>query len=514
MNDAKPLHTSTRPTLFRRIFEDLPSSIKSYIKLLEVTIEQQEATIEQLQVRVDELESQLSKNSSNSSKPPSSDGFGRKPKSLRGKSGKKPGGQKGHVGKGLSQTKHPDSVIIHSPLECDGCGADLAETTGACKEKRQVFDIPDPKIQVTEHQIEEKMCPCCGKITNGTFPNHVRGHVQYGTRLRSLVAYFSHEHFIPVKRLCDIFKDVFGVPISAGTCANVDKRLFNQLAPFEESLKAHLLACRVLHFDESGMRCEKKLHWIHVTSSSTATFYLFHPKRGREAIEAANILPQFDGVAVHDHWVPYFSFEQLKHGLCNAHHLRELIFIHEQKKESWAKEMHDLLLRANSEVERHLLQGALPGDILLQIEQDYHKILGKGFAYHDSLTPLPKSKRGKQKQREGKNLLDRLKNKRDCTLRFTYDFSVPFTNNQGEQDIRMAKLKEKISGGFRNLLSGARIFCRVRGYLSTARKQGWNILEALGDAIEGSPHLLQAPQRDFQVSKDTLLHTSIYLKQA
>ena len=493
MNVPKDSTTFSRPILFGQVFDALPRTAQSYIRYLEAALEQQGLQIEQLQGKVIELEGRLSKNSSNSSKPPSSDGMKRRTKSEREKSDKSPGGQKGRVGKGLAQIDNPDSVVTHTPISCHGCGSCLIETDGTCAEQRQIFDIPNPKVHVTEHRVEEKICPCCGEVTRASFPENVKGPVQYGDRVQALIAYFSHQHFIPVERLCEIFEDIFGIPLSPGTCSNVDKRLFQQLESFEESLKTHLLASRVLHFDESGMRCEKKLHWVHVASSQAATFYTIHAKRGREAMEAANILPQFEGIAVHDHWCPYFSFGQLKHSLCNAHHLRELTFIYEQKNEKWAKHMHGLLIKANKEVDKYFLQESLPDEILLQIEQDYQKSLEEGFAYHASLPPLPRSKRGKQKQREGKNLLDRLRGKRDCVLRFAHDFSVPFTNNQGERDIRMVKLKQKISGCFRKF-SGGQIFCRARSYISTARKQGWNIWEALTEAIRGSPRLLVVEQ--------------------
>jgi len=464
------------------MFETLPEPIRIYIRYLE-------ARTQRLETRVHELEARLSKDSSNSSKPPSSDGLKRKPKSLRGQSGKKPGGQQGHVGKGLAQINNPDTIVTHTPTSCAGCGSSLGDVQGSCAEQRQVFDIPQPIINVTEHRVEEKKCPCCGKITRASFPENVKGPVQYGNRARALIAYFYNEHFIPVDRVCEIFEDIFGIALSPGTCANVDERLFANLEVFEAGLKAHLLAARVLHFDETGMRCEKKLHWVHVASSQMATLYTMHARRGQEAMDAAGVLPQFQGIAIHDHWFPYFAYKQLKHGLCNAHHLRELIFVHEQEKEEWAKRMHDLLILANKEVKKHVELGALPPEILLQIEQSYEQIIQEGFAYHVSLPPLPTGKRGKQKQRDGKNLLDRLNEKRHCVLRFVYDFSVPFTNNQGERDIRMVKLKQKIGGCFR-VFKGGEIFCRIRSYISTARKQGWNIWDALADAIRGSPRLL------------------------
>ena len=474
------------PTLSGEVFDSLPGSIRSYIRHLETTIQL-------LQIQVHDLEARLSKNSSNSSKPPGSDGLKKKPKSLRGKSDKKPGAQQGHVGKGLAQVGTPDLIVTYSATNCHGCGLNLGRVDGACAEKRQVFDIPQPKIEVAEHQALEKQCPCCGELNRGIFPENIRGPVQYGERVQALMVYFAHQHFIPVDRVCQIFEDVFGIAISAGTCSNVDERLFRQLESFESSLKTYLLAAKVLHFDETGMRCEKKLRWVHVASSQLATLYTIHAKRGQEAMDEAGILPRFQGFGIHDHWFPYFAYEQIIHGLCNAHHLRELTFIHEQEKEDWAKRMKDLLIFAKNEVERHLEQGVLPQKILLRIEEAYSQIITDGFEYHALLPQLPKGKRGRQKQRDGKNLLDRLKEKRSCVLLFMYDFSVGFTNNLGEQDIRMVKLKQKISGCFR-ILRGGQIFCRIRSYISTARKQCWSIWDALAEAIRGCPRLLAVHQ--------------------
>jgi transposase len=364
---------------------------------------------------------------------------------------------------------------------------------GTCVEKRQVFDIPEPKIKVTEHRSFEKKCPCCGKRSRGIFPENVRGPVQYGERIQALTAYFSHQHFIPVDRVCQIFEDIFDVNISPGTCSNIDEKLFWQLDSFENGLKVYLLAARVLHFDETGMRCEKKLRWVHVASSQFATLYTIHAKRGQEAMDEGGILPLFQGVGIHDHWFLYFAYTQIRHGLCNTHHLRELTFIYEQEKEDWAGRMKDLLIFAKDEVEKHLDKEILPQQVLNDIEARYMQIMNEGFEYHSRLPPLPKGKRGRQKQRDGKNLLDRFKEKRSCVLGFIYDFSIPFTNNLGQQDIRMVKLKQKISGSFRTFMGG-HVFCRIRSYISTARKQGWNIWDALVNAIRGSPRLLKIDQ--------------------
>ena len=447
--------------------------------------------IQQLMARVQELEAQIAKNSSNSGKPPSSDGLKKPPKttSQRGKSGRKPGGQNGHQGRTLEQVDVPNHIVTYSPAACDGCGHSLTEVEEVSTEKRQVFDLPEPKVEVTEHRAEAKICPCCGGISKGKFPENVTAPVQYGERVQALAAYFAHQHFLPFDRLSQMFKDIFGIGISPATCVNVDRKLFAQLESFETNLKAHLIGSNVLHFDETGMRCNKKLHWIHVASSESATFYGIHAKRGKDAIENFDILPKFHGNAIHDNWFPYFTYSQVTHGLCNAHHLRELTFVFEHEKEEWAKEMKDFLLKAKSLAEDHAKIGQLSTEQIKALEEEYGKIIIKGIEYHLSLPPLKTKKKGRRKQRVGKNLLDRLADNYECVLRFVYDFSVPFTNNQGEQDIRMVKLKQKVSGCFRTF-EGGQVFCRIRSYISTARKQSWRIWDALADALKGKPRLL------------------------
>jgi len=477
------------PTLPPEVFSSLSPLVQSYIRVLETTLQQSQAILQQVLIRVKELEARLAKNSSNSGKPPSSDGLKRKPKSERTRSGKKPGAQKGRMGRNLEQVENPDRIEVHAPLSCQGCGSSLNNVNGSCVAVRQVFDIPKPAVEVTEHQVEEKKCNCCGRVNRGIFPENINAPVQYGERVQALSLYFSHQHFIPVERLGQIFEDIFGVTISSGTCANIDEKLFNHLAEFEASLQKYLIGEKVVHFDETGMRCEKKLQWIHIATSEAATLYMLHPKRGQEAIDQMGILSQFCGIAIHDHWFPYFLYNQASHSLCNAHHLREFTFIYEQEKEEWAKSMKDLLIATNNKVEECRQQGFLPKEDLVQIEQDYTRIITEGITYHTQLPHLPKGKRGKQKQRDGKNLLDRLFQKRECVLRFMHNFSVPFTNNLGERGIRMVKLKQKIGGCFRTF-TGGQLFCRLRSYLSTARKQGWDIWESLAEAVRGNPRLL------------------------
>ena len=333
----------TPPTgLPEDIFNSLPESVRYYIRfleakihLLEKQVEEQAQQIKEQAQKIHELEARLSKNSSNSSKPPGSDGLKKDPKtkSQRGKSGKKPGGQNGRIGKTLEQVETPDHIVIQAPDSCNNCSFRLSGIGGVSSdEKRQVFDVPEPKIEVTEHRTEIKTCPCCGNISKGAFPENVKAPVQYGEHVQTLATYFKNQHLIPAERVCEIFEDVFGISLSPGTCSKIDKKLFKKLESFETFLKAYLLDSYVLHFDETGMRCRKKLHWIHVASSQKATFYGIHAKRGKEAIGAFEILSRFQGIACHDHWLPYFAYTQVEHALCNAHHLREVTFIYENEK--------------------------------------------------------------------------------------------------------------------------------------------------------------------------------------
>jgi transposase len=473
----------------------LPQEVQLYIQFLEKQIALLSTQAQGFALKIKELEDRLAKDSSNSSKPPSSDGLGKKPKttSLREKSGRKPGGQPGHIGRTREQISYPNHIEVHTPGFCEHCFSSLTGVSSSAIEKRQVFDLPEVVIEVTEHQAEIKICPCCGLKTKGKFPDNIRGPVQYGERAHALASYLQYHHFIPFDRITQIFEDIYNISLSAGTCSKMGKRLFNNLEVFEASLKAHLLSCKVLHFDETGVRCEKKLNWIHVTSSASATFYGIHRKRGREAIDAFNILPRFTGTAVHDHWSPYFIYKQVKHGLCNVHHLRELKFVHEQEKEEWAQKVSTLLLRAKKITDQARDQGKceIASEEIKIIECDYSNLLletGKNYLGLSASIDQEAQTTGKT----GLNLFKRLLRKMDSVLAFVYDLEVPFSNNLSEQDLRMEKVKQKISGCFRTFEGGV-ISCRVRSYISTARKQGWNILNALTNAVKGLPRLLPIP---------------------
>jgi transposase len=308
--------------------------------------------------------------------------------------------------------------------------------------------------------------------------------VQYGKRIQAISIDLQHQQFLPLERIGDLFKDLFDLGISPGTCNNREKRIFYQLEPFEKALKIHLLASGILHFDETGFRCEKKLKWIHVTSSDSSTLYQMHAKRGKEALDEIGVIGNFSGIGIHDNWSPYFAYNGLKHGLCNAHHLREWIDVEEQEKEDWAGKMKELLLSIHDEVSKQSMVGSLSLERLAEIENSYQEIIEEGLNYYKNQPLLPSNRKGKQKQRVGKNLLDRLNDRKESILRFAYDFTVPFTNHQAERDIRMVKLRQKISGCCRTP-EGGKMFCRIRSFLSTARKPTWNLIDAIADALNG-----------------------------
>lgn len=449
-----------------------------------------------LQAAIDQikkLEAQLSKTSKNSSKPPSSDGFKRpSPQSLRKKGERKTGGQPGHEGKTLNQVETPDVIVTHRADLCEVCSTSLVAVESLGVELRQEVDLPVIQPIVTEHQAEIKVCPRCGSAAKGQFPKDITQGVQYGPRIKATANYLSHYQLLPYARLQELFEDVFTVPLSEGTLFNVNAVCYEKLEGHELQVKRHLIESPVAHFDESGLRVMKELHWLHVASTEKLTHYEMHKKRGKEAMDAIGILPYFRGRAVHDHWKPYFHYGS-QHGLCNAHHLRELTYHEEQYGQRWAEKMKDCLLEIKKEVDVHKAAGnvKMPLGRLSYFSRRYSYILREGLK---EIPPVHQGqkKRGKLKQHPAKNLADRLSIFKRETLAFMYDFTVPFTNNQGEQDIRMIKVKQKISGCFRSQ-QGGKMFCRTRGYISTARKNGLNPLEALTGVFKGRPFMPSLP---------------------
>jgi len=442
-----------------------------------------------LAARIKELEDKLAKNSRNSSKPPSSDGYDKPaPKSQRKKSGNKPGGQKGHEGSRLAPVAEPDNVEEIEIENCEKCGKSLAEAEVLETESRQEFDITEPEKKVTEYRAKTKRCSHCGHINKAKFPDHITQETQYGPRIKSQITYFNQNHLIPFNRVQEIFVDLYSVHISQGTFVNINNVYYEKLASHDEAKKKQLIESRQAHFDETGIRVKGKLNWLHVSSTDKLTYYEIHEKRGQEAMDAIGILPNFNGTATHDHWKCYFSYS-CDHSLCNAHHTRELDYAAERYNQQWAKDLPGVLIKIKDAKAKKQEQGIeqFNAEEIKKYEGEYNRILENGLK---EMPPAPpsKNKRGRPKQHKAKNLWDRLHDYKKETLGYMYDFKIPFDNNQGERDIRMCKVKHKVSGCFRST-KGGEVFCRIRGYISTVKKNGKNVLESLVKAYQGDPYI-------------------------
>ena len=421
-------------------------------------------------------------NSSNSGKPPSSDGL-KKPvrvKSLREGSGKPRGGQTGHKGETLRQVTDPDDVVDHYPSACSMCGAGLGPDASVGHSARQVFDLPKPQpLIVTEHRAHECQCAACGATTRAPFPDGVNAPVQYGVGITALVVYLLHYQLLPEDRLAELMADLFGVKLAAATIARMSRTCAERLRGFAETLRDLVTGAPVKHLDETGFRIGGKTQWLHVASTALLTFYRVCAKRG-------SLLANVAGIVVHDHWKPYYTMQGVLHALCNAHHLRELKALVEIEKEAWAGKMQRQLRRACHAANRAREQGVpLKPQLIECCERRYDAIVAEGLAFHEAQVPLARAAmkgggkwRGRAPRRTGHNLLLRLAARKQDTLRFLHDPTVPFTNNQAERDGRMMKLRQKISGGFRSP-QGAMDFALIRSFFSTAKKQGWNIIDAL-----------------------------------
>lgn len=441
--------------------------------------------IQTLEARIQALEAQLSKDSSNSGKPPSSDGFKKKPRpqSERGKSARKPGGQKGHKGQTLRQVADPDVIEHHRPERCSGCAGELVDAQLVGCVGRQVFDLPPMRMQVTEHRSVRVCCPRCGLANTGEFPAQVQQPVQYGPGVLALSVYLKTYQLLPYERQRQLFEDLFEHRLSVASLMRAETQCEQAVVQPLELIREHLLGSDVAGFDETGLRVQGRLAWLHTAGNEALTYYQVHAKRGREAMDAIGLLPFYAGFALHDGLKSYFSYLSCTHALCNAHHLRELRFIAETYRQGWAEDMRNLLRLA------HRLEcGDGPGldaQRIAQLEHFYDQILDAG-EHQLPADPPAAGNRGRRKQHPARNLHQRLRQYKDEVLRFMHHPQVSFDNNGAERDLRMIKTQQKVSGTFRSF-EGAQRFARIRSYISTARKQGQRVIDVIRSTFSGQP---------------------------
>jgi len=439
-------------------------------------IRAQAVTIERLEQEVADLKRQLGLNSKNSGKPPSSDGLKKPPrvKSLRERSKNPSGGQAGHKGETLRQVDNPDVIQKHTVRNCAHCRARLTAAMATGVMKRQVFDIPKPRLEVTEHQALIYTCTGCHGVTKAAFPEGATSAVQYGPRVQAAAVYLSFSQLLPEDRVAETMDDLFGISLCPATVSAMGAKRAWDLKPLADSIALQVAAASVKHLDETGFRIGGRTQWLHVASTMGLTSYRVSPRRGS--------LPSLmTGVVLHDHWKPYYTMTGVDHALCNAHHLRELKALIKIEKEPWARRMYKLLIKACRTVKRAIARDAeaLAARTLQRLDRLYEAIVVSGLAFHRARPALlKKGARGRQPRRTGYNLLLRLRTYKTDVLRFARNFAVPFTNNQAERDIRMMKVKQKISGCFRSQ-AGAENFATLRAVISTARKQSWNVLDTL-----------------------------------
>jgi transposase len=446
----------------------------AYLKQLKV--------IAALEQRIDALERQAALNSKTSSRPPSSDGLKKPPaqkrrQSLRDKSDRKTGGQPGHKGETLRQSATPEHVINHYPEICDACGAVLLARMAEKAVVRQVVDLPaPPPPEVTEHRVHQCRCGQCDAVTRGVFPEGVSGPVQYGSRVAGIASYLQTYHCIPQERLSLVLSDLFGLSAVSATLARLIGRTADRLQPFAKVVCEGLSGPQVAvkHLDETGLRVAGKTQWLHVICSPLLSHFRVSPRRG-------DLLTGVCGLVVH--WAPYFKMEGVQHVLCNAHHLRELQALIVIEKEPWATEMKAFLLEVKTLADTRTDDITVDGDVMRDLLQRYDEILTQAMDFHAAQPPLQTIsnagiRRGRPKRRTGHNLALRLQKRKAEVIRFLTEPNVPFTNNEAERDLRMGKVRQKVSGCFR-VVRGGEIFCTLRTVTCTARKQGWSVIETL-----------------------------------
>ena len=454
--------------LLQKLLNDL-DDLKSDFDILKKENSQLHKHIKILEEKLSKYENP--KNSGNSSVPPSQD-LNRTTKSLRKKSNKKVGGQKGHKGSKLLKIENPDIIVLHEITQCECCKSQLPKE-GKIK-SRQIFDIPKIKIEVTEHQIITKVCGNCGKKNKTNFPEGLVQEAQYGNNVKAFSVYLQNYHMLPFKRCSELIEDLTGHKISEGSLANFQVKSYKNLEDYETELKKMLLKSNVLHADETGIRLNGKLHWMHVLSNEFFSYFGYHHKRGKEAINDFNIIPLYNGNLVHDRFAPYFSYE-CEHSLCNAHILRELHYLWESKKLKWTRNLSSLLVGVHHKVKHGKVYST----------KDYERILSD---FEKLILPTIQNYNKVYTKTKEEKLAFALEKHKHLFLKFIKEKEVPFDNNQAERDLRMIKVKQKISGCFREP-NYADYFARIRGYITTLKKNKQNVLENIQKSFDGNPFL-------------------------
>lgn len=460
------------------------SDLEQRLGEFEVEVSRLRVEVERLQAENAELRRRLEKNSQNSHKPPSSDGYRKKrvQPAMPKREKRAAGGQVGHKGRTLRQVEEPDKVKVHLPEHCAICGRKISvDEPYEEVSKRQVFDLPEPKLEVTEHSIGQ--IECCGHLQRGEYPAYVTSRVQYGPGVRALVVKLSVDHKMPLGQISQLFADLYEYELNSETVETALEQGYMLAAPLEAAAMEQLKGAQVAHFDETGLRVAGKLQWLHTASNACYTHLFIHEKRGKDALRGEmSVLKDFRGRAIHDCLAAYFEFTQALHGLCDAHIVRELQALIEDNSQ-WAAAMRTLLFKLYDQ--SRPLQGQAAEDAY----QQYRQILSQ--AEQEEPPPQPKTGRGRPKNTPGRNLLRRLLQYEEAILAFALVEGVPFTNNQAERDLRPAKIKQKVSGCFRTQ-QGAKVYARLQAVISTCRKQERNVFTILRDLFACQPITLLA----------------------
>ncbi|MEE3394093.1 MAG: IS66 family transposase [Lachnospiraceae bacterium] len=464
---------------------------------LQNTINELNDTIKDLRDTIAQLKEQIGKNSKNSSKPPSSDGLRKPPanknRSLRTSSGKKKGGQNGHEGNTLNRMK-PTAIKDLMPAKCKGCKLYEKCRGKYCTEasvSRQKIDINIEVSAVEYRQADIPVCPLHGDARKGEFPADITAPVQYGDNLKALAVALNTVGAVSIDRTHEILSGVFNVPISTGTIYSFVSKTATDLDEVYQYICDRITDADVAHFDETGTRAEGKTRWAHTACNALYTFLFLSKKRGQEGMLSGNVLPRFNGIAVHDCWKPYWKFSDIEHAVCNVHLLRELKGITESHKEqTWGTKFSSLLIKMKKTKEKLIRKGKEEASYYYwhKFSQEYDSIIETAYKENPS-PPSIEGKRGRKKRGKVLALVDRLKKYKASVCMFLTDFKVPFDNNMAEQSIRIIKVKTKVSGCFR-LMDGAKDYLKIMSYVGTAKKQGHTAFEAIKHAVLGDPQTL------------------------